>query len=245
MISPECVDQVHVSADIQNIEVEFDSSLHQYLISVPGIPHAGEHVIATFSSSSSSRSSSWSYAIVKEFDELTKDELRTYSKEVDQAKTKELSGWHKLEALKCIPRAHGTNIVDSRWVLRWKPDPTSPNGKTIKARLVVRGFKDSQGDSVDTFASTATRWAQRLVISVAVQNNWQIRCLDVSQAFLQGLDFKTLAKQTGEPLRRVCFTPPSDSWQILSKLGFKLQSSRTYLRIVERSFRSQRCHIMV
>ena len=83
IIPPECVDQTHVSTDTPNIEVEFDSSLHQYLIGVPGIPHAGEHVIATFSSSSSSRSSSWSYAIVKEFDELTKDELRTYSKEVD------------------------------------------------------------------------------------------------------------------------------------------------------------------
>ena len=118
------------------------------------------------------------------------------------------------------PGPKGTNVVDARWVLRWKPDSTNPRGKTVKARLVVRGFKDTQGGSLDTFASTATRWAQRIILSVAVQNDWHIRCLDVAQAFLQGIDFKTLAARTGEPLRRVCFTPPSDSWQILSKLGY-------------------------
>ena len=208
----------------------------QYTSHVSRLP--GEQIIATLISRTSSSLCSatnipicgssrfpdqnpvWQYSIVKEFGELTRDELHTYSKEVEAAKTKELIGWQKLDALKCIPRAKGTNVVDARWVLRWKPDSTNPRGKTVKARLVVRGFKDTQGDTLDTFASIVTPWAQQIILSVAVQNDWHIRCLDVAQAFLQGIDFKTLAAQTGEPLRRVCFTPPSDSWQILSKLGY-------------------------
>ena len=105
-----------------------------------------------------------------------------------------------------IPRAHGSNIVDSRWVLRWKPDPTAEGGRVVKARLCVRGYKDLQQSSLETYASIATRWGQRLICSVCVQNNWQFRCYDVKQVFLQGLAFDELVSKTGEPVRKVCYS---------------------------------------
>ena len=45
-----------------------------------------------------------------------------------------------------------------------------------------------------TFASTASRWGQRIVVSTAVNNGWQLFSADVSQAFLRGMTFEELAQ---------------------------------------------------
>ena len=65
----------------------------------------------------------------------------------------------------------------------------------MKARLVVRGFKDQQGDSILTAASTASRWGQRLVCQVVVQMGWALFSFDVSSAFLQGQTFDEQDKE--------------------------------------------------
>ena len=101
------------------------------------------------------------------------------------------------------------NVIDARWVLRWK---RGPDGKrVIKARLTVRGFKDLQAAEVSTFAGTTTRWGQRLVCSLVANHGWDLFSADVGAAFLKGLTFKKLAELTGERERTVAFTPPSGS----------------------------------
>ena len=54
----------------------------------------------------------------------------------------------------------GKKFVSVKWVFDWRWDVVSRSWY-IKARLVVRGFKDKQGDSIETAASTASRWGQR------------------------------------------------------------------------------------
>lgn len=63
------------------------------------------------------------------------------------------------------------NTLDSRWVVTWK---TIDGKKGVKARLVVRGFKDSQADELDTSASAASRWGQRIVSQAVVENKWDL-----------------------------------------------------------------------
>ena len=46
--------------------------------------------------------------------------------------------------------------------------------------MVVQGFKDLQ--EVKSFAGTTTRWAQRLVIAIAVQFSWPIYSADISES---------------------------------------------------------------
>ena len=97
--------------------------------------------------------------------------------------------------------------MSSRWVITWKWDPvTKIDG--IKTRLTVRGFLDRDSPTLEVFAGTASRWAQRLIVSVAVQQGWKLLTADVGSAFLKGLTFAELSELTGEKLRRTAFLPP-------------------------------------
>ena len=67
----------------------------------------------------------------------------------------------------------------------------------------MRGFKD-RAVCLETFAGTASRCGQRVVNTVAAQNDqFEIWSFDVSQAFAKGLTFGQLAELTGTPLRQV------------------------------------------
>ena len=97
---------------------------------------------------------------------------------------KELKSWHNLGSWRKILRKDAKNIIDSRWVVNWK----LINGvKDIKARLVVRGFKDQQGEDLNTSASTASRWGQRIVNQAVVEEGWDLFSFDIS-AFSARID---------------------------------------------------------
>ena len=100
------------------------------------------------------------------------------------------------------------NIIDTRWVLKWKyvipteselkKDPKLTTKKTIRARLTVRGFKDSEKENVDRYAGTSNRSSQKLLVSEAVIQGWKIYSADISKAFLQGVTYEELAQLTGD-----------------------------------------------
>ena len=100
----------------------------------------------------------------------------------------------------------------------------SSNGKrstgkgTMQARLVVRGFKDTQAEQLSTFAGTTSRWGQRVINCVAAQYRWRIFSADVPQAFLRGLTFKEAAEMKYEVRRDVQLTVPPCSAAILNML---------------------------
>ena len=69
----------------------------------------------------------------------------------------------------------------------------------------MRGFKDGCL-YMETFAGTATRWAQRVVNSVAAtEPSFCLFSFDVSKAFAKGMSFEELAELTGQEVRRVEF----------------------------------------
>ena len=72
-----------------------------------------------------------------------------------EAMIQELMRWVKHGAWKRGKFKDATNVLKSKWVLKWKDiqDGTSKSRK-IKARLVAQGFLDKQ--STDTFAGTST-----------------------------------------------------------------------------------------
>lgn len=56
-----------------------------------------------------------------------------------------------------------------------------------KAQLVAKGFTQRPGVEYHaTFSPVVKQTTVRLVISIAFQQNWALRQLDVSNAFLQG-----------------------------------------------------------
>ena len=97
-------------------------------------------------------------------DVLTSDQLKQHWPEVQKAMLKELLTWEKLKCFSRRPRQGSINIIDVRWVIKFKwetptVDVTQIQGgsrkaeaqqiRTIRAFLTVRGFKDCQRSDVD------------------------------------------------------------------------------------------------
>eukprot|EP00975_Prorocentrum_lima_P052898 11087964-Prorocentrum_lima.AAC.1 len=56
-------------------------------------------------------------------------------------------------------------------------------------------------EHIKTFSGTATTWAQRAVNAYAAQTGYTLFSMDSSAAFLKGMTFKKIAKETGDTLR--------------------------------------------
>jgi len=125
--------------------------------------------------------------VVRERGNLSRDDLKTYGKEVGVSRFKELKGLVDLGCFARMPRKMSKNRLDTRWVETWK----QVEGQwIIKSRLTMRGFKDRE-QSLETFAGTASRAGQRIVNSEAAQHRDMVLfSFDVSQAFAKRADIR-------------------------------------------------------
>jgi hypothetical protein len=129
--------------------------------------------------------------VSRDLSELSKSEVLANWDEVVKAVRKELQSFGELGAFKIAPKGSTGNSMTSRWVHRWKMiiNEKGEKIKGVKSRLTVHGFKDQDADSLVTYASTAARWAQRIITAQAAQNRWHVLTADVGNAFLRGLTF--------------------------------------------------------
>ncbi|MBW0536608.1 hypothetical protein O181_076323 [Austropuccinia psidii MF-1] len=76
-----------------------------------------------------------------------------------------------------------SDVLSSKWVFAKKTAPIR-----YKAHLVARGFRQTRGINFEeTFAPTPTFGALRLLLSMAISNDWAIKTFDVKVAFLHSL----------------------------------------------------------
>ena len=159
---------------------------------------------------------------------LTDSDYRNYSKLVLEADRRELSQFveHKV----FLPRLRSSidfsnpangNLVDCTWIRRWKIFQ-----KEVKSRMCARGCFDRQKYYIERHSSTATRLSQRMILSSAMLDGYvyddgsgiDIESLDISCAFLQGFDYKTLEKFSkslgyeSRTARKVFVIPPENVW---------------------------------
>jgi histone deacetylase 1/2 len=98
----------------------------------------------------------------------------------------EIIALHANNTWSLVPYEPSMNVVGCRWVYKIKrrADGTIEH---YKARWVARGFSQQEGiDYLETFSLVVKPTTVRLVLAIAVSNCWQIRQLDVHNAFLNG-----------------------------------------------------------
>ena len=80
----------------------------------------------------------------------------------------------------------GATKVTCRWVftVKYKADDTIDR---YKARLVASGFTQTYGiDYAETFSLVVRLNSIRVILSIAINNSWDLCQLDVKNAFLYG-----------------------------------------------------------
>lgn len=85
-----------------------------------------------------------------------------------------------------VPASPEQNVIGCRWIFTTK---YLPNGEVErpKGRLVAKGYNQQFGiDYAETFSPVIKTTTIRLVLDIAVHCEWEIKQLDVNNAFLQG-----------------------------------------------------------
>ena len=85
-----------------------------------------------------------------------------------------------------VPYQGQENIIDSKWVFKtkYKADGTI---ERRKARLIAKGFQQTTGlDYEETFSPVVNASTIQIILSIVVHLNWEVKQLDINNAFLNG-----------------------------------------------------------
>lgn len=98
----------------------------------------------------------------------------------------EIDSLMKNQTWTLVEKPEGRNVVSAKWVFKSK---TNTDGSLArrKARLVARGFSQSEGvDYFETFSPVVRYESVRTVLSLAAAGDMELRQFDVKTAFLNG-----------------------------------------------------------
>lgn len=77
-------------------------------------------------------------------------------------------------------------VIGCKWIFRIKRNSDGSISR-YKAMLVAQGFQQTEGlDYIETFSPVVKQQTIRIVLSLAIKFDWQVKQLDVSNVFLHG-----------------------------------------------------------
>ena len=100
-----------------------------------------------------------------------------------EAKCNELQSWKENKVFDEISD-DGQKCVSTRWICTLKE---TKEGIKSKARLVARGFEESQISHIPKDSPTCSTEALRIILAIMAQNQWKPNSVDIKTAFLQGI----------------------------------------------------------
>ena len=88
-----------------------------------------------------------------------------------------------------VPKNQAMNVVGNKWVYRIKRNPDG-TVQRLKARLVAKGFHQRPCiDFGETFSPIVKASTVRIILTITVAKSWEIKQLDINNAFLNGKMF--------------------------------------------------------
>jgi hypothetical protein len=104
----------------------------------------------------------------------------------EAAINEEMASLLENETWDLVPCPRGIKAIPSKYVFKLKTDPAG-NIERFKARLVIKGFKQTEGiDFNEVFAPVARHTTLRTLLAVAAEKDWNLFQLDIKTAFLNG-----------------------------------------------------------
>lgn len=101
--------------------------------------------------------------------------------------TEELEALHRNQTWTLVPANNKQNIVGCKWVYKAKYNADG-SFQRYKARLVAKGFHQRAGlDFGETFSPVVKAATVRVVLTLAVTYCWDIKQIDINNAFLNGI----------------------------------------------------------
>ena len=168
--------------------------------------------------------------IKRDTDILTPNEIRENPEAIKAATLEELTIWQKYKCFTRDWKSNATNLMSSRFVIKWKyiTDKDGKKVRIIRMRLAIRGFEDADAEDLVTYSATGARLSQKIISSeCACHDDWVIVSVDIDKAFLQGMTYQEIHELTGEDVRNVHFSLPPGADEQLRKLpGFENFDSR-------------------
>uniref|UniRef100_A0A2N9JAR7 Reverse transcriptase Ty1/copia-type domain-containing protein n=1 Tax=Fagus sylvatica TaxID=28930 RepID=A0A2N9JAR7_FAGSY len=103
-----------------------------------------------------------------------------------EAMSTELTALMKHGTWDLVPSPSNCNPVGCKWVFRVKRKADGSVDR-FKARLVAKGYNQRPGlDYKETFSPVVKPATIRTIMTIAVMNGWELRQMDVNNAFLNG-----------------------------------------------------------
>ena len=99
---------------------------------------------------------------------------------VIDAKQREIENFREHHVFESVEDL-GQPTISSKWIFSEKEHD---GNKTLKARLVARGFEEVFEDKTDS--PTCSRQTLKMMFAVSSTLSWDLHCLDVTAAFLKG-----------------------------------------------------------
>ncbi|RVW12197.1 Retrovirus-related Pol polyprotein from transposon RE1 [Vitis vinifera] len=103
-----------------------------------------------------------------------------------QAMDLEIAALHRNQTWDLVEQPSEVNLIGCKWVykLKHKPDGSI---ERYKAQLVAKGYNQTHGlDYFETFSPVVKAATIRIILTMALSFQWEIRQLDVHNAFLNG-----------------------------------------------------------
>ncbi|KAG7599793.1 Retrotransposon Copia-like N-terminal [Arabidopsis suecica] len=98
----------------------------------------------------------------------------------------EIDTCHVTKTWSLVPKPAKINLLGCRWIFKTKINADGTLDK-LRARLVAKGYEQEEGvDFLETYSPVVRTATVRMVLHTAVSERWDIKQLDVKNAFLHG-----------------------------------------------------------